>query len=294
MDMDKTPKERVIYDESVYDEDFLRGYLEEDYENFKDDLEIDFDTYVTYKQDEGVLSDLMTRDFDEEIAVVERFFGERQWVVNPSWPDEKIFPVNPNNCNHILVRGSIGRWDGTRHGMTVFETFQDVLQGRDSPFGDCEIGKVWDENGSLFIHGYHHDGSVDVEIRQLTDAGEVVYGELGENELIYEPITLLDAHGTVAFPVFKTGDEAALFDFMWGNDVYSAAPRFMERVYGCPEKEWVQPEVTEIKSPEVETGRCTGKSTTPVCLSDVAKECRGASTALADNDKHDDRGQEAR
>ena len=47
-----------------------------------------------------------------------------------------------------------------------------MMRGADSVFKDCEIGKVWDENGSLFVHGYHHDGGVDVELRQLTDAGE--------------------------------------------------------------------------------------------------------------------------
>lgn len=81
---------------------------------------------------------------------------------------------------------------------------------------------------------------------------------------------------------------------MWGNAAYSAAPRFMEQSFGCPAEEWVQPEVTEIKSPEVETGRCTGKSTTPVKLNDAVKECRGASEALAGDGTHGDIGDDAR
>lgn len=42
----KNPKERVVFDADVYDEDFLREYLSDDYEMYKDELEVDFDTYV--------------------------------------------------------------------------------------------------------------------------------------------------------------------------------------------------------------------------------------------------------
>lgn len=36
----------------------------------------------------------------------------------------------------------------------------------DSPFKDCKIDHIWDENGILKMRGHHHDGSVEVEIRQ--------------------------------------------------------------------------------------------------------------------------------
>ena len=76
----------------------------------------------------------------------------------------------------IIVSGTIGRWDGTRSGFTVFDDLDDVMHGQDSPFKDCEIQKVWDENGHLFIHGAHHDGSVTVELRQLS--GRETHDEL--------------------------------------------------------------------------------------------------------------------
>ena len=41
---------------------------------------------------------------------------------------------------------------------------------------DCEIQKVWDENGTLYLAGAHHDGRVSVEMRQLTDEGERLWG----------------------------------------------------------------------------------------------------------------------
>ena len=55
---------------------------------------------------------------------------------------------------------------GERTGISSFETFDDLMNGDDSPFKDCEIDHIWDENGILKMRGHHHDGSVEVEIRQ--------------------------------------------------------------------------------------------------------------------------------
>lgn len=73
--------------------------------------------------------------------------------------------------NPLIAFGVIGRWDGERTGISSFETFDDLMNGDDSPFKDCEIDHIWDENGILKMRGHHHDGSVEVEIRQLTDQG---------------------------------------------------------------------------------------------------------------------------
>ena len=68
--------------------------------------------------------------------------------------------------NPLIAFGVIGRWDGERTGISSFETFDDLINGDDSPFKDCEIDHIWDENGILKMRGHHHDGSVEVEIRQ--------------------------------------------------------------------------------------------------------------------------------
>lgn len=73
---------------------------------------------------------------------------------------------NPMGGNPLIAFGSIGRWDGERTGISSFETFDDLMNGDDSPFKDCEIDHIWDENGILKMRGHHHDGSVEVEIRQ--------------------------------------------------------------------------------------------------------------------------------
>lgn len=152
-------------------------------------------------------------------------------------------PVSPFAGNPLIVQSHSERWDGTSGTTKVYKSLTEALDttasraGLENVFADCEITDIWDENGRLFVRGAHHDGSVLAEIRQLTDQGESVYGELSEGESIVDPITLVDPYGPSAFPTFNSGDEGKLFDFMWHNAAYSAAPRYAERAFGCPSEE---------------------------------------------------------
>lgn len=74
--------------------------------------------------------------------------------------------------NVLMVQGAIGRWDGASSGYDICKRLEDVLWTRGAPFEDCQISDIYDEDGDLHIEGYHHDGSVSVTIRQLTNAGE--------------------------------------------------------------------------------------------------------------------------
>lgn len=162
--MDKTPKERIVFDEGVYYGDEGSEISIEDITS-REGITVEevLDSYTEEEIFENAMN-MMDIDRSEELAGLKAFL------------DGSDSPLssydNPLGGNRIIARGSIGRWDGTRHGMTAYRDFDDMMGGHDSVFKDCEIGKVWDENGSLFIHGYHHDGGVDVEVRQLTDAGE--------------------------------------------------------------------------------------------------------------------------
>lgn len=221
--MEKEPKKRVIFDEDVYDEDFLREYLADDYEMYKDELEVDFDTYVEEKSDR--LFEVRDEDYREEMAALKAFFDGK--------PSAMSSEVSEHGSNPIIVSGTIGRWDGTRSGFTVFDDLDDVTHGQNSPFKDCEIQKVWDENGHLFIHGAHHDGSVTVELRQLSDEGHAAYDDIAET-WANEPFTALG----------KTydGSEQSVIEAM--RDLWDATepPRYMERAFGCPAAEWNAPE----------------------------------------------------
>ena len=73
--------------------------------------------------------------------------------------------------------------------------------GQGNVFADCEIQKVWDENGTLYLAGAHHDGRVSVEMRQLTDEGERLWGQLDyEDYLPLEGLTAMGKH-------YELGDE---------------------------------------------------------------------------------------
>lgn len=63
--MERTPKQRIIFDEDMYDDEFLRDYLAEDYEIYKDELDVSFDEYVEHRRNEGALYDIKERDFTD-------------------------------------------------------------------------------------------------------------------------------------------------------------------------------------------------------------------------------------
>lgn len=171
--------------------------------------------------------EMMDRDRTVELEGLSDFFdGDKS--------DQSSF-VNPLGGNRIIARGSVGRWDGTSHGLTAYRDFDDMMRGADSVFKDCEIGKVWDENGSLFVHGYHHDGGVDVELRQLTDAGEEALDAI-EDAWVGEEFTIAG----------KTYDGSAqstmdALDDLWENPALCPAPHYMELAFGCPAEEWEEP-----------------------------------------------------
>lgn len=102
----------------------------------------------------------------------------------------------------------------------------------DSPFKDCEIDHIWDENGILKMRGHHHDGSVEVEIRQLTDQGCEAL-ESYEQSWAGEPFDAAGRH-------YDGGKESV--DRFW-NDLktdrgLAVEPRYVELAFGCPPIEW--------------------------------------------------------
>lgn len=106
------------------------------------------------------------------------------------------------------------------------------MNGDDSPFKDCEIDHIWDENGILKMRGHHHDGSVEVEIRQLTDQGCEAL-ESYEQSWAGEPFDAAGRH-------YDGGKESV--DRFW-NDLktdrgLAVEPRYVELAFGCPPIEW--------------------------------------------------------
>lgn len=159
--------------------------------------------------------------------------------------------------NPILVKGGNGRYDGPRGGITVYENFEEATDTSpswhhgDNIFADCEIDGIWDENGSLFLTGAHHDGRACVEMRQLTDKGEELYSSFQFDGGFYLPE---EGFETMGF-VYREGDENAFIHDLWDNPEMCSKPRFAEKALGMPAEEYLmyhdgvktEFQITEVK-----------------------------------------------
>lgn len=188
-------------------------------------------------------------DFGEVSKYLGEFFGSGS--VNQS---EKI---NDSWGNSILVKGSNGLYNGPRGGITVYENFEDAVDtspnwhGGDNIFADCEIDGIWDENGSLFVTGAHHDGRALVEMRQLTDKGEDLYSGFQMDGRFYLPE---DGFETMGF-VYREGDENAFIHDLWDNPEMCSKPFYAEKALAYPAEEYIMEhdgvktefQITEVK-----------------------------------------------
>lgn len=152
--MEPKPKERIVFDEDLYygdegEEMAINDLMERDGLT-EDEVREDF------TDDEIFNHQMEMKDFDyeEEMRALAAFFnGEKS--------DKSDF-VNPYGGNHILVSGSVGRWNGTSTGIAVYKDFDAATDcspsrfGQGNVFADCEIQKVWDEEG-LTAMGKHYE-----------------------------------------------------------------------------------------------------------------------------------------
>lgn len=72
------------------------------------------------------------------------------------------------NKNKLLVKGLETRWCGKGEGGKIIEEWSELLD----IFQHCEDIKIQTENGHLYMSGSHHDGGLEVEVKELTKKGE--------------------------------------------------------------------------------------------------------------------------
>lgn len=135
---------------TLYDRD---NYIDEDL--FAEEYEAEFGQALSPEEALARMSDQDAIDFEDEVLNI----------------DARLDGLDPGG--RILARGSMSRWNGTSSGYTdLYDSFSDLVRdtGYDGLFKDCEIDRIWDEDGSLYVRGVHHDGSVTVELRQLSPA----------------------------------------------------------------------------------------------------------------------------
>ena len=143
--------------------------------------------------------------------------------------------------NPVLVKGGSGRYDGPKGGITVYEAFENAVNTSPSRHqnnipADCRIDGIWDENGSLFLTGTHHDERVLVEMRQLTDKGLSLYEAfLDDRDLLILP---WEGFETMGF-VYHEGEENTFIHDLWDNPEMCSKPQYAEKALGFPDEEYI-------------------------------------------------------
>ena len=143
--MEPKPKERIVFDEDPYygaeGEKMAVNDLMERKGLTEDEVREDFTDNEIFNHQ----MEMKAFDYEEEMRALAAFFnGEKS--------DKSDF-INPYGGNHIFVAGSVERWDDTIPVITVYKNFAAATDcspsrfGQGNVFADCEIQKVWDEDG---------------------------------------------------------------------------------------------------------------------------------------------------
>lgn len=103
-----------------------------------------------------------------------------------------------------LLTGTCGRWNGPAEGGKFIHNSKDFL----ASIRHLDHLRLYEENGHFYVYGYHHDGSDYYELKRLTPQGY----ELADKNYF--------AH------------DRNLHRILMKSNLFSALPRFAERIYG--------------------------------------------------------------
>ena len=229
--MEETPTKRRIYDDGWYyghgGEDMAVNDLMELYGLTEEEVREQFTDSQLFEH----AIDMREFDYAYERDGLKAFFDGGK--------SEQSDFINPIGGNRILVfADSTNYYFPASSGSKIF-VYPDFDHAIDtSPsrhrygnvFADCEIDGIWDENGSLFVSGGHHDGHVTAEFRQLSDAGEALVDEIDYEGEFCIPEDGLDAMGRR----YAEGQESEFFHDLWNDPQMCPPARYMEQSFGTP------------------------------------------------------------
>lgn len=186
--MKKQPKERIIFDNydvcQRYDD--TRDFLLETHpeEEITDSMiwdQVSFHSSIYWENEHEALKDFFTGD------------------------------------NYFMLRGYVGRWDGSHAAGYVFNDFDDMFY---QAVKDCEYWKLWDENGHFYFQCSHHDGTNLFEIKRINSKG---YDFIDTWNYNYE----------------DTRTEEEIHTIVWNSNFLSGLPHYAHTIYGYPKREEV-------------------------------------------------------
>lgn len=135
--------------------------------------------------------------------------------------------------NDLMERDGLTE-DEVREDFTDDEIFNHQMEMKDFDYEE-EMRAL---AAFFYLAGAHHDERVSVEMRQLTDEGESLWGQLDyEDYLPLEGLTAMGKH-------YELGDENRFVHDLYNSPELCAAPRYAEQSFGCPSEEYEKEEGT--------------------------------------------------
>jgi len=169
-----------------------------------------YDNYYSYDREKEVREFLFEEYAEEygwkspEDIPDERVFDEIDYQDREQWLDVKAELQSLLEKNVYLLTGTCGKWYGKCDGGEFIRSVNDLLRCIDH----LDNIRIYDKKGHLYIHGSHHDGNDDYELKRLTHKG---YEYADRNYFAH------DRH---------------LHNAIMRINFYSALPYFAKKVYG--------------------------------------------------------------
>ncbi len=169
-----------------------------------------YDNYYSYDREKEI-REFLFKEYAEENGYPspedipdERVFDEMDYQDREQWLDVKAELQSLFDKNVYLLTGTCGKWYGNCDGGEFIRSVDDLLRCIDH----LDYIRIYDKNEHLYIHGSHHDGNDDYELKRLTHKG---YEYADRNYFAH------DRH---------------LHNTIMNNNFFSALPRYAKLVYG--------------------------------------------------------------
>ena len=171
-----------------------------------------YDLWEDYADD---CRELLTEEYDEEDITDNMIWDEIYAQDSLNWDDE-FYNLKDFFSGHgfFMIRGNVGRWDGTHAAGKIFSNFEDIFY---EVTRDCAYIKMWDENGHFFLQCSHHDGTNIFEIKRIT----------------YKAYQFAD---NWAYNWDDKRTEREIHDIIWDSNFLSSLPHYAHNVYGCKKR----------------------------------------------------------
>ena len=169
-----------------------------------------FDNYNGYEE---AAREWLAEEFDIDDISDTDVWQRAEFIEEQEW-DEFDFEMRRfmDARESFIAIGTCGRWDGNFEGGFLFTSWDEF---KSKAFKDCNYFKVWDEGGHLYVRCSHHDGTNQLEIKEITEKGKTRADNWS-----------YDYSKRNNFPEYE------LHKRLFTNNNYSRLPRYADAVYG--------------------------------------------------------------